>query len=196
MGTLLIGTGQRDLAGVIRDFAGLYPSAVTRALNRAGVSVRALMAQRIAAELRVKSGGVKDEIRIERATRDRQTVRIAASGRPIPLIDFKARGPEPSRGRGTGVRTSLGPPAKGHYPHAFIATVGKGRHRGVFMRKAPSRRERTGPHRSQLPIKELFGPSIPKVFTKFIPEALDRGEESLRKNLQSELRYAISQAAQ
>jgi hypothetical protein len=193
---ILLGTGSRALGAIFDEFGTLMDSAIARALNRAGVSMRTRMAQRVGAELKVKSGGVKDAMRLTNATKDRLTVRLAASGRPIPLIDFNARGPRPSRGRGTGVRTSLGPPAKGHYPHAFIAQVGKGGHVGVFMRKPGANRRGPKPHRSQLPIKELFGPSIPKVFTKFTPEVLDHGEESLLKNLQSELRYAMSQAAQ
>ena len=63
--------------------------------------------------------------------------------------------------------------------------AGIGQHRGVFERRT----------RKRLPIRELFGPSLPHVFAKFIPEALKRGEESLVKNLQSELRFALSQGA-
>lgn len=191
---VVLGTQSRDISALIAQFKGEYPGAVARAMNRAGVSMRALMAQRISAELKMKSGAVKDAMPLSQATAKRLEVRLSASGRAIPLINFNARGPVPSRGRGNGVRTSLGPPAAGHYPKAFIATVGKG-HRGVFVRVPGANKRGPKPNRSQLPIKQLYGPSIPRVFTNFSQEVLDRGEESLIKNLRSEIRYALDQTA-
>jgi hypothetical protein len=167
-----------------------FPNAIVRALNRAGVSTRALMASKVAGDTKLRVGTVRDEIRIDRATPKKPTVRLEIRGRRIPLIEFRARGPVPSRGRGRGVTATL-PSGAGRYPHAFIATMRSG-HTGVFQRVPGAQRHGPAPHRSQLPIYELRGPSLPHVFAKYAGEGLARGQESLLKNLQSELQFALS----
>jgi hypothetical protein len=127
-----------------------------------------------------------------------------ASAKRIPLIDWDARGPYPSRGKGRGVSTSLrtsGVTAikargkalgvggstgggRGRYPHAFIAQMRSG-HRGVFQRGGTKR----------MPIFELFGPSIARVADKYTAAAAARGMDQLRKNLVSEFRYAMRSGA-
>jgi hypothetical protein len=167
-----------------------FPKAIVRALNRAGVSTRAVMASRVAADTNLRVGTVKDEIRIDKATETKPIVRLEIRGRRIPLIEFKATGPTPSRGRGRGVTAKL-PGGAGRYPHAFIATMRSG-HTGVYQRTPDARRHGPAPNRSQLPIYELRGPSLPHVFAKHATEGLTRGQESLLKNLQSELQFALS----
>jgi hypothetical protein len=115
--------------------------------------------------------------------------RLKASLKRIPLFDFGAKGPVPSRGKGRGVTV------KGkRYPHAFIATVGSGRHTGVFQRRPGANRRGPAPHRSQLPIYELFGRSIGRVFIKFRPLGHARALEALAKNIQSEFQFALSRS--
>ena len=167
------------------------PLAQMRALNRAIGSANVAMVRVIANDLTVKQGVVKDRIRVELATPERLRARLYANAKRIPLIELGAKGPEPSRGRGrvtvrgTGGRTSI--------PNAFIATVGAGRHRGVFQRVGGAGGRRgPAPNRSQLPIRELFGPSIWKVFGKFEAVGIARGREQLLKNLQSEFRFALA----
>lgn len=170
----------QSVAEIVRQIRERAPQAEVRALNRAAVSVRTLLVKNIAADTGLKSGTVRERISITNATESSKVARVSVSGKRIPLIDFGARGPEPSRGRGRGV-TARNPGGAGRYPHAFIATVGTGGHRGVFERRT----------RKRLPIRELFGPSLPHVFNKFVPEAIARGEEALVKNLQSELSHAL-----
>jgi hypothetical protein len=121
------------------------------------------------------------------------TARLISSGARIPLIDFSARGPEPSRGRGRGVSYKLAG-AGGRLPHAFIATMRSG-HRGVFERSPGGKRRGPKPERSQLPIHEKFGPSIAVVFQHQIPVGEARRAEVLVKNVQHEIEFALSRAA-
>jgi hypothetical protein len=137
----------------------------------------------VAEDMGLKVGDVNARIRVEQATEDRHVARLYASYKRLPLIDFGAKGPEPSRGKGRGVTARLGG-GRNRYPNAFIATMHSG-HRGVFTRKA-------GP---RLPIVELRGPSIAKVFVKHQDVGLARGQEQLAKNLQSEFRFALSRTA-
>jgi hypothetical protein len=77
-------------------------------------------------------------------------------------------------------------------PNAFIARMQSG-HVGVFQRVAGSSGRRgPAPNRSQLPIRELFGPSIWQVFKKYEAVGLARGREQLIKNLQSEFRFVLA----
>lgn len=173
-----------DVHRNIARFKSRFPLAVVRSLNRAAVSARTLLVKEISKDIGIKSGTVRDRIAIQNANERTMVATVSVSGKRIPLIDLNAKGPEPSRGRGRGV-TARNPGGAGRYPHAFIATVGTGGHRGVFQRRT----------RKRLPIRELFGPSLPHVFAKYIPQAAARGEEALVKNIQSELRFALSQGA-
>lgn len=155
-----------------------------RALNKTATSERAALSSAIAKDVGIKVGTVRDGISIQKATTSNLAARVVCRGKRIPLIELNARGPEPSRGRGRGVSYRVEGQTR-RIPNAFIATVGSGRHRGVFARKSIKR----------LPIRELFGPSIVKVFEKLVPVGEARRNEVLLKNLQHEITFALSQSA-
>lgn len=155
--------------------------AIARALNRSAGSAKTAMVRVIAADLGLKAGDVRDHVVVKEARPDNLTATFFASGKRLPLIDFRARGPEPSRGKGRGVSARL-PGGAGRYPNAFIATMGSG-HRGVFVRR---------PGSGRLPITELHGPSIAQSFRKNVSIGAARAKEQLIKNIQSELRFAMS----
>ena len=166
--------------------------ALRRALKRTAISVRTVMASEVASDIGIRVGTVRDEIKL-RLNEQEGSATISASGARIPLIEFNARGPEPSRGTGRGVSYRIGKAAsRGRNPKAFITTL-RGGHRGVFARKGASvRRSQTGWSKN-LPIVELKGPSLPHVFAKYIPLGIARAEEQLGKNLEHELQYALGQ---
>lgn len=158
------------------------PKAVARALNRTGTNIRTVMTKEVAADMGLSQKVVREQIYITTATWSRLNVVVSASARRIPLIDFNARGPEPSRGRGRGVTARM-PGGAGTYPHAFIATMSNG-HRGVFERKGKGR----------LPLrKELRGASIAKSFNSREDVAQARANEMLTKNVEHEIQYLLTQ---
>src|SRR3990172_8829858 len=181
-----------DLGTLKRDLEALgaqAPLVMARALNRAILSGQTAMVKTIGADTGIAAKNIKREIRIDKAQRTRPVAAIEIVGRRIPLIAFSARGPEPSRGRGRG---GSGPGGgrgrgvsyrllggRGRISNAFIATMPSG-HRGVFRRKTKRR----------LAIFELHGPSIPHVFEKHFPVFRAAAEESLLKNLASEISFA------
>lgn len=176
---------------MIQKLKARAPLAQMRALNRAIGSANVAMVRVIAGDVGVKQGVVRDRIRTELATPARLRARLYANAKRIPLIDLGAKGPEPSRGRGRGVTVKSASGRK-PIPNAFIATMRSG-HRGVFQRVAGSSGRRgPAPNRSQLPIRELFGPSIWQVFRKFEAVGMARGREQLIKNLQSEFKFALA----
>lgn len=156
------------------------PVALARALNRTGSSERTAMARAVSKDMGLKVGDARDAIKVEKATAARLAVRVVAKGKRLPLIDFKARGPEPSRGRGRGVSYVMQGQRK-RLPNAFLATVGAG-HRGVFMRMGKRR----------LPIKQLYGVSIAKSFEHQLGAGEAARQESLLKNVEHEIEFELS----
>ncbi len=168
------------------------PIAQARAINRAIASANTALLSAVAADTGLKLATLRDRIKVGRpATPEFRRAKIFASAKGIPLIQFRAKGPQPSRGKGRGV-TAYIQGASVRYPHAFIARV-KG-HVGVFERgKGPTRSRKGLPASSPaLPIRELFGPSIWRVALYHRQVALARGREQLAKNLQSEFRYVLA----
>lgn len=156
--------------------------ALVRSLNRGIASGRTLMVSRIAKDTGLKSKDVRDALPMSEATLSRPVARLAASLKRIPLYKFGARGPMPSRGRGRGVSYKLpGSGGRQRVENAFVAQMKTG-HMGVFRRKGPGR----------LPIIELYGPSIGRVFAKYREEALARAEEMFEQNFGRELRFQES----
>jgi hypothetical protein len=162
----------------IAQFRQRAPQAIARALNRSLGSAKTVMVRVVAQDMGLRQRDVRDLIRESHAKPEHLVAQLFASFKRIPVYDFSAREERP-RGvtaKLSGVRT--------RYPHAFIATMKSG-HRGVFRRKTKAR----------LPIKELFGPSIARVFLKHVDVGLQRGHEQLVKNLESEFRFAMRDAA-
>jgi hypothetical protein len=166
-----------DLKAGIANLRSKFPNAVRRALKRAGTSGKAEMSKLISADTGLASKGVKNAIRINLV--GDSAIQLEVTGSRIPLINFQARGPEPSRGRGRGVSYRL-PGGRARAPNAFIATMPSG-HRGVFQREGKRR----------LGIFELKGPSLVEVFTKFLPQGAARAQEALVTNLRSEISFAL-----
>lgn len=170
----------RGLELALANVKNGMPRAVTRAINRTLTTVRAQAARDVAADIGVPIRQVADRMVITKARFEVPAGRIRISGRRLRLIDLRASGPEPSRGKGRGVSYSLGG-ARRRIERAFIATMRSG-HRMVAKRK---------PGAPRLPIVELYGPSIPRVAgKKAIRDAMHAlGLKTLERNLQHEVRF-------
>lgn len=179
-----------DLNAAVAALGAKFPQAMRRAMKKTGVAARTELARLTSAEMGLPVRKVRDEIKL---TTDETKATLSVRGYRIPLIDFKARGPEPSRGRGAGVSYTL-PGGRGRLPHAFIATMPSG-HRGVFERTgrfgATKKRLGSAGARREI-IAEKFGPSIAVVFSKFMPQASDRYSEVLEKNVQAQIKLAMT----
>lgn len=137
--------------------------ALLRAIKKGTKAARTLASRIVSKDMGIKVADVRTRIRIEDPTASSLSGKLRASLKRIPLIKFGARGPEPSLGRGRGV-TYKGKGGRGRHPHAFITTM-PGGHRGVFARKAEGR----------LPVRQLYGPSIGRVFDENRKEIMERG---------------------
>lgn len=146
-------------------------TAILRALKR-GTDAAATRAGRvISQDMGLKVGDVRKRIKVTDPNGTTLEGRIAGSLKRVPLIEFRATGPEPSRGRGSGVRYAI-QRGRGRAPNAFIATMRSG-HRGVFQRKTTKR----------LAIQELFGPSVGRVLSRHQSEITSVGQHEFEKEL-------------
>lgn len=166
--------------GAIRS--ALLPGAVARALDRTAVTAKTDAARRISADVGIAVGVVKAAIKVSKAS---TSVSLSLPYKRIPLIEFGAKGPEPSRGKGHGVSYRL-PTGRGRLEHAFISKMPSG-HRGVFVRTA-GKFMKSKPNRQA--IGEKFGPSIGRVFEKVLPAVQEKAQEALVKNLSHEINRA------
>jgi hypothetical protein len=187
-----------DPSDVLRKLETLrstaIPGAIRRALSRSMDSGGVAIAREVARDMGLNVGVVKAELRSQIVDGEEGMVgQLSISGKRIPLIDWKAKGPEPSKGRGK-VTASTGGGRK-TYPGAFITNVGSGRHRGVFVRKGPSARKSRRAWSQNLPMVELKGPSLPHVFHKKSDVAIARFQEQFPKELQREVTFALKKAA-
>jgi hypothetical protein len=166
------------------------PVAASRAINRTVTNVVTAMARAVAQSLGLPVGEVKKRIFTTQANRARLTARIVADNKPIPVILFNARGPEPSRGKGNGVTART---QTGRYPHAFIATMPRSGHRGVFQR-VNGKFMRSNSKRQA--IRELRESSVAAVWIHHEAAGQARGNEQLQKNLQHEVDYLLTKQVQ
>lgn len=178
------GEAQRAIARLRR----VAPQRIARALNRSADSAKTLLVREVAKDLGVsqtenmtRGDGIRDLIRVKHASGSGENLAalVSVSGARLPLSRFKARQTR------NGVAANLGPGGGGRkqYPGTFLATTRSG-HTGVWQRSG----------RKRLPIHQKYGPSLPHVFTKHQPAGQARGEEQLIKNLQHELKFALTSA--
>lgn len=186
-----------NIASIIADFersAESMPKAIASAINKMAAQVKTAASREIrGAGYNLKASTIKAGIRIKRASSGDLSASVIASGRPIPLIEFAAQDIYP---RGVSVKVFKG---RKVIKDAFIVRLKNG-HRAVCVRKPEAKAkkvERNGkPAWSGLPIRQLYGPSLPDamvnkaveqairamVADKF-PKILAHEHEWLRKRL-------------
>lgn len=153
----------------VEDFLDLSPKktsvAVLRAVKRGTTAARTFAARTVAKDMGIKIGVARKAIRMTPPKGETVVGILHGSLKRIALIEFGAKGPRPSRGKGRvtyraggGRRTAEG---------GFITTVGSG-HEGVFKRSG----------RLRLPIQELRGPSVGRVLDLHRDEVAGRGAEA------------------
>lgn len=147
--------------------------ATVRALNRTVSTVRTATSRALAQDTGLPQKLIRPRLAVERATFTRQQATLSITGRRLPLIAFGARQTR------TGVTYRL-PGGRGRAPHAFLSTMRSG-HLGVFQRRGLPR----------LPIVELFGPSLPQVIRKHLPDLRRVGEAALQTNLAHEIDFLL-----
>jgi hypothetical protein len=177
----------------LEDLGADATRAEVRALNRAIESTKVQARRALAADTGLAQKFVDRSLGVTRATFQNRTAILEATGQRIPLAAFQAR----QTARGVTYRLGRG---RGIILSGFLADMRSG-HRGVFRRiplQGPlnRRRRRKLPAvgelmAGRLPIKERFGPSLPRVFVNATIQAtLQRyALDLLQKNLAHEIDF-------
>lgn len=184
---------QAILAGVKRG----YPKVMSRSLN-AGVKTGRIESRReVQEEVTAKAKYVNRAFVENKATYRRLSASLVASGSPIPLIGYSTR--QTKKGVSVKVLKSGG---RKLIEGGFITSVkahkkggGFNEHKGVFVRvskhkgtgKLPKGKPRKfkPQDKYRLPIRQLFGPSIPAIFDR--GPILDKVERAASLKQQDEL---------
>lgn len=160
---------------------------IARALTRSMQTGRTHATRAVADNLGARQSGIRRRLILDKASAQKLNTTLRFTGKRLRLIDLGAR--ETRKGvtiRGEGGGRQL-------IPGAFKATVGVGRHTGVFKRIHPTRSRRGKPRSSPaLPITELFAVSVPFVATKnqILESTLEVAVQAFAKNAARDVQFA------
>jgi len=157
---------------MLRHMPGVVTKAATRSLNRTNDQVATIARRLIAKEMGIPVKAVRAGMFKFKATRQRLGAATVARGRPLNLARFKARQTK------RGVSASAWGKRK-VYKGAFIANQG----RTVFKRTSKQR----------LPIRPVWGPSIPKTMLKaaIIKAMQQHARNQWQKNFARDMQFYL-----
>lgn len=167
----------------------LKSKALPRALNKVADQAKVQASREIRdAGYQLKVSVIKTAITLKRANRNTLQAEVIASAPMMPLYAYAARRTK----KGITVAVRSGQRKLIQNPHAFIATLRSG-HTGIFERVVVG-----GKRAPRLPIRELYGPSIPQAFAnKTVQQALVRVvRERFPAILEREIKFARTQTGE
>ncbi|MBE0470509.1 MAG: phage tail protein [Methyloprofundus sp.] len=136
---------------MLHGLSGAAPKALSRALNRSLENARSNAVKKVREEYTVRARDVRQTIRLTRSKPNQLEGEVRSTGRSLPLSAFSVAPKTVNGKRRSPIRVSVRKGSKQGMNRAFVARVG-GSVR-VF--------ERVGGRR--LPIRQLFGPSVPQM---------------------------------
>lgn len=165
--------------GNIESLPARARRAISRGLNKTAGNVRTTASSAIRKRRALSAKVVREALAIRKASPDRLVSSLVVTGRPIPLRDYKARATK------KGVTAHVSPGKRKAISHrgnrAFIVQKLSGH---VFAREGKER----------LPIKKLFGPSLPSTFVQQEVKAAwtATARDALPKRIAEEVRFELS----
>jgi hypothetical protein len=163
----VITSNVRDVVAELNAAGKEMRPALVRALNKTMANVKTQAARMVRdAGYKLKISDIKAAIKLRNASSGRLRSDMVASGRPIALIKYNAR----QVGAGVSVDVLKG---RKTIAHAFVAETRNGPQ--VFLREAGAKHKKVVKggkvQWSALPIRKLFGPSIPDALINKTVEA-------------------------
>ncbi|MER2169031.1 MAG: phage tail protein [Psychrobacillus psychrodurans] len=140
----------KDIQERLGSFKNKAPNVIANALNRGMNNIQANIKREVRKEYHIKAGDIDVTLRKNRANKSNLSARVLSIGGVIPLDKFKVtpKSINPKRKSTISVAVKKGSSIK--LKGAFMADINGPK---LFMRVKKSR----------LPIKRLFGPSIPQM---------------------------------
>lgn len=133
----------------LRALRRKIPKAFSSALNRTIQGVRTEAVKKVRETYDIKAGDVRQTIRLTKSTPATTQADMVSRGSNIPLIKFKTKPSKPPKKQPRVLKASVKRSGGRPIPGAFVTKVGS--HIGVLKRIG----------RARLPIRELYGPSVP-----------------------------------
>ncbi|NTU28854.1 hypothetical protein HPY27_01595 [Brevibacillus sp. HB1.1] len=179
----------RQLRRVQSDSSKALSSALNRTIHGVGTEATKKTKERFF----VKTADVKGTIRIRNAAPENLEATMTAKSTNLPLMRFKTNpGKVPMR-RPTATKSAVRRAGLAPVHGAFIARMRSG-HVGVFKRmrswrhKKVTRNGRT--YWSGLPIRELYGPSVPGMVGSL--KVVDHVEQEAKRRMETRLDHEIN----
>lgn len=180
-------TGAREIEQRLGEFKSKAPLVMSRAINRAVSNIRKNLGKEVPQHYFISSGTIRGTIHTVNANKGSLSGAVISRGSPIALSKFKV---SPNRGvkytkKGyspgvylAGVKKSGGMKSLSGDPKAFMADMKSG-HTGVWNRVSGKR----------LPIKQLYGPSVPQMVKneKIMAKINKEAGETLEKRISAEV---------
>ncbi|MCD5324773.1 MULTISPECIES: phage tail protein [Pontibacillus] len=164
-----IATDRRALRNIERRLGALEkkaPNVLSKSLNRAATNAKKNVSVETRKKYRLSAAKIKETMNVKRANYNSLSASIITRGNLIGLDHFKVSPSEPRHH--TPPRSLKAGVEKGSLkkiPGAFVANAGNGNF--VFQRQGNAQHKsvRSGGRviQSQLPIRRLFGPSVPQM---------------------------------
>lgn len=141
----------KEVEQQLGSFSNKAPTVISRAINRAAQNARTNAVSKAREEYVIKAKDVRDTIKIRKASTRSLGAVVTSKGSKVPLIKFKMspnkpRPKRPPKSLKVGVK-------KGGLKEILSAFVADINGNKVFERETKKR----------LPIKQLFGPSVPEM---------------------------------
>ncbi len=195
-----------------RGIENKIPKLLERTLNKSIRGARTDASKEIRKEVAVKAKNVNKTFKVYKASAKRQKLAagLESAGRALPLIAYQTR--QLKKGVSVNVSKDTG---KSVVPHAFIAQMPSG-HKGVFQRQVRSEdsdrdipytgkskltSEQFGAIRGKskkyaLPIKELYGPSVPSIFKRkdLMSRVKVKAQERFNTNFDREMKFLLEKS--
>ncbi len=144
-------TKLREVEQQLGSFSNKAPTVISRALNRAAQNAKASTVSKLREEYILKAKDIRDTIKIRKATQRSLGAVVTSIGNKVPLIKFKVSPNKPNPQKPSKVlKAGVKKGGLKEIIGAFVANINGNK---VFEREGKNR----------LPIKQLFGPSVPEM---------------------------------
>ncbi|MBP1924596.1 hypothetical protein J2Z76_000449 [Sedimentibacter acidaminivorans] len=165
-----------DVQDKLGGFHKRAPGAISNALNRAATNVNSNIKKEVRKEYNIKSQDIGETLAKTKATKGSLRAEVKSSGRSVPLDRFKVSPMTVNPKRKSQIKIGVKKDGLKTVMGAFVADVSG---KKVFQRSSKSR----------LPIKKLFGPSVPQMLeNENVKEIIEtEGHETFNKRLEHEI---------
>jgi bifunctional DNA-binding transcriptional regulator/antitoxin component of YhaV-PrlF toxin-antitoxin module len=173
----------KEVKEKLGDMQHKAPNAISNALNRAVTNVASNISKEVRSKYAIKAGDIKETITRNKSSRPTLSASVVSKGKLIPLDRFKVSPKTVQPKRKKPIKVAVKKEGLKEVLGAFVADINGIK---VFERTSKSR----------LPIRRLFGPSVPQMLNneEIRKKIEDEGQETFHKRLDHEINRILEKA--